>query len=278
VNLNAGADINIIAAQDTHDETHYKKVKQSGLSTSGASVALGSSQLINTNDSQQVTNVASTVGSVEGNVNITSGKTYNQTGSDILTPAGNIDITAQQVNITAATDTYASQQTMKYKQSGITLAITSPILSAIQTVQQMSEAASKTDDPRMQLLAAGTAALAANNAKDALIAGNTPQLDQHGLEVLDANGNNTADNPANQVGGINVSISIGSSKSKSTTTQTSSTAASSTLNAGGNINITATGAGQDSDINVIGSQIKANDDVTLKAEDQINLIAGLPPI
>ena len=178
---------------------------------------------------------------------------------------------------------------MKYKQSGITLAVTSPVISAIQTADQMRKAASNTDDTRMQALAAGTTALAANNAKNAVIAGNTPQLDEHGLQVLDANGNNTAENPANQVGGINVSISIGSSKSSSETKQTSTSAASSHLTAGGDINITAVrprieyGAGSEhvegqcayaGDINVIGSQIKANDDVTLKADNQINLLAA----
>ena len=99
-----------------------------------------------------MTQQASTVGSVEGDVNINAGKVYNQTASDILTPAGdpstirqahgsgqagNINITAQQVNIVAGQDTYANQQTMKYKQSGITLAVSSPVISAIQTVNQM---------------------------------------------------------------------------------------------------------------------------------------------
>ena len=137
VNLNASNSITVTSTQDTHTETHYKKVKQSGLSNSGASVTYGSSKLTTTNDTQTSTNVASTVGSVEGDVNINSGKTYTQTASDVLTPKGDIDITAKQVNIVAGTDTYANQQTMKYKQSGITLAVSSPVISAIQTVNQM---------------------------------------------------------------------------------------------------------------------------------------------
>lgn len=84
----------------------------------------------------------------------------------------------------------------------------------------------------------------------------------------------TTTDAANQVGGINLSLSIGTSKNSSKTTQTSSTAQSSTLNAGGDITIVASGAGQDSDINIIGSQVKANDDVTLKADNQINLLAA----
>jgi len=56
--------------------------------------------------------------------------------------------------------------------------------------------------------------------------------------------------------------------------QTNSTAQSSTLNAGGDINITASGAGQNSDINVIGSTIKAANDDTLKADNQITETIG----
>ena len=286
VNLDAGNNVTLTTEQATHDETHYSKTKKSGFTASSTSIGYGSSKLTNTNDSQQVTNVGSTVGSVEGDVNINAGLnsnkgTYNQTGSDVLTPQGDINIVAQKVDITAATDTYANQQSMKYKQTGITLAISNPVISAIQTAQQMSKAAGKTDDPRMQALAAGTAALAVNNAYDAVKAGNTPKLDEHGLEVLDANGKNTAENPANQVGGINVNLSIGTAKSSNKTIQTSTTAKSSTLNAGGDISISAVRPelveGQISEagnINVIGSQIRAVNDVTLKADDQINLLAA----
>ncbi|MFA7349854.1 MAG: hemagglutinin repeat-containing protein [Methylotenera sp.] len=270
VEINATGNVNITAATDTHDETHYKKVSKTGFTATSTSIGYGSSKLTNTNDSQQVINVGSTVGSVEGDVNIISGKTYTQTGSDILTPQGDINITAQQVNIINATDTYANQQRMKYKQSGITLAISSPVISAIQTAQQMSKAASNTSDGRMQALAAGTTALAASNALDAVSAG----------QAIAPTGNAAYD-AANQVGGINVSLSIGTSKSSSTSSQTSTTTKSSTLNAGGDVNISAIGsispgegAEGEGDINVIGSQIKAVNDVTLKAEDQINLQAA----
>jgi filamentous hemagglutinin len=115
----------------------------------------------------------------------------------------------------------------------------------------------------MQALAAGTNALAAMNASDAV------QTAQAKPPTGD-----TATDAANQVGGINLSLSIGTSKSSSKTTQTNSTAQSSQVVAGGDINITATGDGNDSDINVVGSQVKAGNNITLKAEDEINLIAA----
>ena len=223
-------------------------------------------------------NVGSTVGSVEGNVNINAGKAYTQIGSDVLTPAGDINIAAQSVDINAATDTYANQQSMEYEQTGITLAVSNPVLSAAQTVSNMHQAASNTSDGRMQAMAAGTSALAINNAANAVIAGNTPQFDENGLQILDANGQDPTANPANQVGGINVSISIGHSESSSSSSQTANSVSGSTLNAGGNINITATGDGTNNpntgNINVIGSNVTANHDVTLTAQNAINLQAA----
>ena len=53
-------------------------------------------------------------------------------------------------------------------QSGLTVAITSPIISAIQTAQQMSEAAKDTKDSRMQLLAAANVGLSAYSTYDAI--------------------------------------------------------------------------------------------------------------
>jgi len=255
--LNANNNINITSAQNTAYELHERKTKSSGLSSSGASVSLGTSKLSTKQTTNSTSQTDSTVGSVEGDVNINSGKIYTQKASDVLTPQGDINISAQQVNIVAAQNTSQTIQETKFKQSGLMLAISNPVISAIQTAQQMSQAANQTSDSRMQALAAGTTALAVNNATEAL-----------------------AKSP-DTLGGINLSLSIGTSKSSSKTTQTTSTAQSSTLNAGGDINITAVrpelvegqSAGT-SNINVIGSQIKAANNVTLKADDQINLLAA----
>ncbi len=261
--LLAGGNIDITAAEQTFEESHYQKTKRSGISASGASVSIGSQQLMTNTDSTRTIQSGSTVGSIAGDVVIEAGKAYTQTGSDVLAPQGDISISAQSVDIGAAQNTSKTVQETKFKQSGLTLAITSPVISAIQTAQQMSDAASQTSDSRMQALAAGTTALAAKNAYDAV----------QTAQAKPTTGNSVED-AANQAGGVNLSISIGSSKSSSKTTQTSSTAQGSNVMAGGDINITATGAGAESDINVIGSTIKAGGDVSLKADDEVNLIAA----
>ena len=148
----------------------------------------------------------------------------------------------------------------------------------------MIQAASNTKDVRMQALAAGTTALAANNALDVIKAGQgSDMFGKTGqIATTDANGQASSRdaNAADQVGGVNISISLGSSQNSTTTTQTSNNAQSSHVTAGNNINITATGQklAEDSqnpdsgNINVIGSQVKANNSVTLDAQNQINLI------
>lgn len=88
----------------------------------------------------------------------------------------------------------------------------------------------------------------------------------------------SATDAANQVGGINLSLSLGTSKSSRTSTKTTTSTASSHLTTSGNIHIKATGAdtntGATSDINIIGSQVKANGDVTLSADNNLNLLAA----
>jgi filamentous hemagglutinin len=61
-NLNANNNITLTSAQNTAYELHERKTKTSGLSTSGASVTLGSSQL----NTKQTTNSTSQTGSTVG--------------------------------------------------------------------------------------------------------------------------------------------------------------------------------------------------------------------
>jgi filamentous hemagglutinin len=71
-----------------------------------------------------------------------------------MAPKGDIDIAAKSVEIKAAEQASSTETEDKFKQTGLTVAVTSPVLSAIQTVQQMADAAGKTKDGRIQALAA----------------------------------------------------------------------------------------------------------------------------
>jgi filamentous hemagglutinin len=195
------------------------------------------------------TAAASTVGSTNGNVILLAGNTYRQVCSDIITPQGSIDISAKSVDIREARESSRTTYETKSKQSGLTISVVSPIISAIQTAQQMSEAAGNTSDSRMQLLAAANIGFAGKNASDAIKTGqgfttDTGKTNQIKIGENPDGTDITLDaNAADKIGGVDLNFSLGSSSSSSKTTPTSETAAGSKLSAGKDINITATGAG-----------------------------------
>lgn len=277
--LVAGRDLNIEAATETHTETHVTQFKKSGVFSSGSfGVTLGSMQ--NSTDQQldSTTAAKSTIGSVEGNVTLLAGEKYRQVGSDVIAVQGDIDIAAKTVDIVEARETSQSVTKTMSKQSGLTLAITGAVVSAIQTAQQMSEAAKDTKDGRMQALAAASTGLAAYNAAQAVKSGQGSTIDgkPNQMPVTDDAGKVVGRDAtaAEQMGGVSLVLSIGASKSSSKTTQTSDSAAVSKLTAGRDITITASGAGEASDITLQGVQANAARNLALAAEDEIKLLAA----
>ena len=249
--LIAGRDVNVRAATDTVNEQHSKDVKRSGLfSGGGVAVTIGTQQQSAKNTADTDSAAGSTIGATNGNVNITAGNAYRQVGSKVSAPEGDVNIQGRTVDILEAQNQQRSTQESRFKQSGLTVTLTNPVISAVQTADRMKSAASDTDDNRMKALAAANVGLETWNA--------TSMVQQ---------------NPA-QAGGINVSISIGGSSNQNKSEQTGSTATGSTIVAGNDVNITATGAGQDSNITVQGSDITAGHDARLKADGDIALLAA----
>jgi filamentous hemagglutinin len=280
VTITAQGKVDIVAAQDTQKTSDYKNEKTSGLfSSGGLSLTLGKREQSGDTQTTGTSATGSTVGAIGGNVNIKAGTTYTQTGSDVQAPAGDVNILAKDVRIDEARETIANQTEQKFKQSGLTVAVTSPVLSALQTVNQMAKAASQTSDGRMQALAGASAALAVNNATNAVKAGQGVDYGDKTNQILqyDNNGKLTGSRDAtaaDKVGGINVAISLGSSSSQSNSNSQSDTARGSSVTAGGKVSIHATGAGNDSNVVIQGSAIKAGDTVTLDADNKVQLLAA----
>ncbi|WP_058897348.1 hemagglutinin repeat-containing protein [Herbaspirillum rubrisubalbicans] len=277
----AGRDVNIASAIDSSTRRSFRQERASGVMGAGLGVTVGSRVQSRDVDGHAQTAAASTVGSVEGNVTIVAGNRYTQVGSDVLAPKGDIDIAARSVEIRAAEQASRTETEDKFKQSGLTVAVTSPVLSAIQTVGQMAEAASKTKDRRMQALAGATAGLSVSNAIDAVIAGQGQTIDGKANQIVTGPADPvtgkapTRDaNAAEKVGGINLAFSLGASSSQSRSEQTSNTVRGSTVSAGGSVNISAQGGGADSNIVIQGSDIKAGVNATLKAANEVRLISA----
>ena len=245
-----GRDLSIEAATDTRHETHAYTEKQSGLfSGGGFGITIGTQQQKTDQDMQGGTAAASTIGSTAGNVLLQAGQAYTQTGSDTLAPQGSIDIVAPHVDIVAAREVRRSQTNTQFTQSGLTLALSSPLISAVQTAVQMKDAASQTTDSRMQALAAANTGMAAYNAA-------------------------TAVQESGASSGINLTLSLGASRSRSQVVQNSDSGRGSSVSAGGDVAIAATGAKAGSDLTVQGSTLQAGNDIRLAADNAIQLLAG----
>jgi len=164
---------------------------------------------------------------------------------------------AARCHVRVRVDLSPSNFTLAFNAS-LTPAITSPVISALQTASAQINAAGNTGSSRMQALAGANAALNLSQAADALTAGQT---------VKDANA-------ADKAGGVGISVSLGASSSKATQSSSADTARGSNISAGANVSIQASGAGQASDLTVRGSSIQAAGTTKLKAEDQVNLQAA----
>ncbi|WP_423761292.1 hemagglutinin repeat-containing protein [Burkholderia sp. NLJ2] len=255
VSLSAARDVNIKTSQDTVQSSTYYDKKETGLmSNGGLSVSVGSRSNSDKQQSSSVTNYGSAIGALNGNLTVSAGNDLHATGS-ILHAGNDVNLAGKTVKIDAATDTSNFAEQQQFRQAGVTVGVTNPVIAAVQTGRQMTSAAQSVGgDPRLIALAAATTGLAAKNTYDS--------LKQMGGDPVKA---------ATSVG---INVSVGASKSDSQMHAQSSTAVGSTVSAGRNVTIAAAGAGKDSNIDVIGSTISAGNNAKLAAEGNVNLQAA----
>ncbi|MGY3014234.1 adhesin HecA-like repeat protein [Ewingella americana] len=250
VNLLAGNDLNITAADQSRQETHLREEKKSGLSgTGGVGVSYGSQSTKITDDGRTQSSAGSTVGSTQGNVNLSAGNGLTVKGSDVL-GGKDLNLTGKEVNILAADNQSVQTHTVEQKQSGLTLALSGAVGSAINSAVSSANDASTASSGRLAALDGIKSALGGVQAYQASQLGEAQGEDQKNL--------------------FGVNLSYGSQSSKSEQTQTNSQSHGTTLTAGNNLNIRAT----DTDIHVQGSQLQAGKDIGLIANRDVNLISA----
>ncbi|WP_081337604.1 hemagglutinin repeat-containing protein [Burkholderia pseudomultivorans] len=251
VTLGATNNVNITTSRDTVTQDSYYRETHSGIGTSGLSVSIGTQKKTDTDHASSVANNASTVGSLDGNLNIKAGDTLHVTGSDLI--AGkNLTGTAANVVIDSATDTSNRTHSETTSSSGVTLGLSGSVGDAINGAYQQAQAAkSGAGDSRATALhaiaAAGNAAMGvAGLTGGALAGGGTPSL--------------------------GVQVSVGSSHSRLDTSENQTTQRGSSVAAGGTAALIATGNGTpgSGNITVAGSNV-SGDDVLLVAKNQIDL-------
>jgi filamentous hemagglutinin len=278
--LIAKDNILLTPAQATLEESHQQRATHSGiLSTGGIGITLGRRTENSASTSGGTTAVGTVVGSIGGDVVLQAGEVIKQQGSQIVAPGGDVILKAKELEGIEARNTSHSTNAVSIKQTGITIALTTPIITAIQTAEQMTHAAGNTQDPRMKALAAANVALAGQTAYDAVQKGQSSTINGKDNQIrtgTDSAGNPTSRdaNAADQIGGVTVSISLGTSSSKGNATRSSDSADVSRITAGGAVHITTTGAGKDSNINLQGVQVNATEAIKLQADGIITLQAA----
>ena len=255
VSFTAARDVKIATSQDAVQSSTYYDEKEKGLlSNGGLSVSVGSRSMSDKARSSSKTNTGSMIGSLSGDVTMRAGNEVHATGS-VLYAENDIDLSGKRIKIDSAYDTAELSEEHRFRQSGVTVSLTNPVVAAVQTGQQMVSAAQRVNgDPRLAALAAATTALAAKNTSDALRA--------------------LGGDPVKGAASVGVSVTVGANKNESQLQAKSSTALGSTVSAGRNVTISATGAGQDSQLDVIGSTILAGKDAMLAADGKANLQAA----
>jgi filamentous hemagglutinin len=272
--LTAGGNVNIEAAQNTSQQSSYRQETKSGLMSGGAlGVSVGTRKQSLDQQDTTTTAAASTVGSVGGNVTITAGNQYKQVGSDVLTPKGDINITAKTVDIQEARETSKTSSEQKFEQTSISVGLKGGIIDSVQATTRAVQAAKDSSSTRNQNL---NALIAFAKGSDAYEQGKAVvgAYEKNGvMGSTDAAGN--AQPGAAAASGIKVSVSIGTSSSQSNSTTTRDIAADSTVKAGGSVNIKATGQGDgEGNLTIQGSNVSAAQNTSLSATKDVNILAS----
>ena len=251
------------AENRVYSDDYYSK-KKSGMLGGGIGVTFGSQKQTTESDQTKLYAQGSQVGSLSGNTTMIAENTYTQTASKVSAiKDGDVNILAKKVDIKAADDKYETNTKQTFEQKGLTIAITSPVISAIQAVQgavQSTRQVGESKHGRVNAMAAANAGFDAYRAADSVMnAGDSIQKAMSNSDVGSV---------------VGVQITYGQQKSESRTHTEGKTAAKSQVNAGGKVNIVATGAGKDSNINIKGSDISGKQGTTLIAGNQVNIEAA----
>ncbi|WP_293730637.1 hemagglutinin repeat-containing protein, partial [uncultured Actinobacillus sp.] len=252
--------ISIQAAENRVFEEDFEKRSKSGLMGSGGfGFSVGSKKEKVEQDRTQESAASSQVGSLKGDTVLHADNHYQQTGSVVTAVNGDVDILAKSANITAAHSDYESNYKYTMEQKGVTIALTGAVVSAIQAADSTLKSAKTIGSSKNNRI---NAMATANTVFDAVRT--AEQL--KGIADAISNGSTTG-------GAIGVSITYGQQKTVQTQHTEGNTVAKSAVNAGGKVNIVATGLSEQSNIDILGSDVSGQAGTHLKADGDINIQA-----
>ncbi|MCU1064504.1 hemagglutinin repeat-containing protein [Stenotrophomonas maltophilia] len=244
VNIRAAGDLTIRSGQDTVSNANRSDSKAIGtVQISDTEKFSGWHREQHRDDSAQVSQVASTVGSLGDNVNLTAGGKYTQSASNVVA-AKDVNITAAEIELLTADESGHYSQSDKDLKIGAFARVKSPLIDLLNNV----DAARKSDDrlQKMQGLAAGANAYQAASAISSM---------------------------AGKGGGgalLSAEAGVGFKTSSSSADGSSQVSRGSTIQGGGNVNLTSTAG----DIHVVQGNLSAGNTLSLDSAGDILLEAG----
>nr|WP_052687839.1 hemagglutinin repeat-containing protein [Xanthomonas albilineans] len=194
-------------------------------------------------DNAKVTQVASTVGSLGGNVSLSAGGTYTQRASNVVA-AQDVDVTAGTIQLLTADTTHAASSQDDTLKIGVFARVKSPLIDLINNVD-----AARKSDGRLSAM--------------------------QGMAAV-ANGYQTASAISSAAGGagsgalVSVEAGVGYATSTDQDQAHSQTAQGSTIQGGGNVSLTSTSG----DLHVVQGTLKAGNTLSLDAAHDLILEAG----
>jgi filamentous hemagglutinin len=251
VAIAAAKDLTITTAQQSLAAESYRSEKKSGaFSSGGFGITVGKQSITERETEDSLTNLGSTVGSVQGRATLVAGEAYRQSGSEVLAPRG-IDISARDVAIDAAQDTFRTTYSYEAKQSGLSVGLAGGVVSPLVTAKDSIDRRSEVEDDRLKAVYAYRA----------------------GRNVYEA-GTQAAEAMAGNKAFFEVQVRIGSSPQRVDSQTDAARAVGSTVASAGDVAIAATGGAPGSgNLAVTGSSVTGAN-VALSAANELALRAA----
>ena len=245
LSIQAGEDVVLAADTNRFKEVHQQTKKTSGVFTSGGGITFGSKSEKHHVESEGWTqsDARSTLGAMDGNVKISAGNHAQVMGTDMITPKANrIDVEGASVKVEAGKDIVHSNERHEYKQGGLTLAVSSPVIEAAQSVMKSVKRSGEVKNARLKQL---------HQLKAAYEVGSVLGAAKGVADTLSSLGNMKGGGDISSPS-VKISVSVGASQSKQTSETKTITHQGSELNTG-TLNLTS----REGNVDVLGSHLNA---------------------
>ena len=239
------------SAEDSLSRHRSQQTTKKGVfSTSPTSVTLGKQQTRQQNSDEHTTHTGSVIGTTGGNIRLEAGDDTDVINSDIIAQkdetdanTGNILFKSQAVNITSQNATAANTHSFSQKTSGLTAGVSSSLVSDVQSLDKLTDAAKDTDSRRMTIMAAAAGASKASTLTNNL----------HNKNF----------------GSMRAQATIGSQTTKSSSHSHQETNNAANVYAEGNLIFDVKGKGADSTVTTTGSNITARQNLYNQVEGSV---------